>query len=213
MPVFDQKNDVPFEHYLSRYRMLNPIEIADRCGLAYDQSQQIFSVTLLGTTYRVSFPDAEICVQEDPCGLNVPLCCDSKPAKILLLRYLTEGRFASPLGKYLTYREMPWGEVYNQNFQGRCIKRLAFGFGNRLSAFSKAMEQLGAEKIPMGDIGYEFAFLPELTLRFLLWEGDDEFPPSAQILFSDNFSFAFSAEDMAVVGEVTIDLLKRLANH
>ena len=41
---------------------------------------------------------------------------------------------------------------------------------------------------------------------------DDEFPPSAQILFSDNFPAAFTqGEDMAVVGDVTIDMLKALA--
>jgi len=42
----------------------------------------------------------------------------------------------------------------------------------------------------------------------LLWEGDDEFPPSSQILFSDNFPVSFAAEDMAVMGDVIIGSLK-----
>ncbi|MFQ9393460.1 MAG: DUF3786 domain-containing protein [Lachnospiraceae bacterium] len=36
------------------------------------------------------------------------------------------------------------------------------------------------------------------------------FPPSAQILFSDNFPLSFSAEDMAVVGDITIGTMKKL---
>ena len=40
------------------------------------------------------------------------------------------------------------------------------------------------------------------------WEGDDEFPPSSQILFSDNFPVSFAAEDMAVMGDVIIGSLK-----
>ena len=49
-------------------------------------------------------------------------------------------------------------------------------------------------------------------LRFLLWEGDEEFPPSAQILFSDNFPLAFvQGEDMAVVGDVSIGVLKAMS--
>ena len=41
----------------------------------------------------------------------------------------------------------------------------------------------------------------------------EEFQPSAQILFSDNFPIAFNqGEDMAVVGDVTIDMLKALDN-
>ena len=42
----------------------------------------------------------------------------------------------------------------------------------------------------------------------ILWEGDDEFPPSSQILFSDNFPVSFAAEDMAVMGDVIIGSLK-----
>lgn len=54
--------------------------------------------------------------------------------------------------------------------------------------------------------------MPGLQVRLILWEGDDEFPPSAQILFSDNFPVAFTqGEDMAVVGDVTIDMLKALS--
>lgn len=74
------------------------------------------------------------------------------------------------------------------------------------------MEKIGAEKISSGDAGYEFEFLNELKLRFILWEGDDEFPPSSQILFSDNFPVAFTqGEDMAVVGDVSINMLKALS--
>ena len=45
----------------------------------------------------------------------------------------------------------------------------------------------------------------------ILWAGDDEFPPSSQILFSDNFPNAFQAEDMAVVGDITITMIKALS--
>ena len=38
---------------------------------------------------------------------------------------------------------------------------------------------------------------PGYQIQMILWEGDDEFPPSSQILFSDNFPVSFAAEDMA----------------
>ena len=79
---------------------------------------------------------------------------------------------------------MPWGEVYLRQFDGRCIKRLAFSYGNRLGDF------------------------PEYKIQMILWEGDEEFPPSSQILFSDNFPVSFQAEDMAVMGDVIIGSLK-----
>ena len=132
--------------------------------------------------------------------------------RILVLRFLTDGGAAPSTGKFLTYREVPWGEVYFKQFQGRCIFRLAFGFGNKLDLFRSIMERLNGTPVPTGDAGYEFEFLNDLYLRFMIWEGDDEFPPQAQILFSDNFPAAFvMGEDMAVVGDVSIGVIKAMS--
>ena len=51
--------------------------------------------------------------------------------------------------------------------------------------------------------------MPGYDIRLIVWEGDDEFPPNAQILFSDNFPQAFSAEDRTVVGDIVISDIKR----
>ena len=84
--------------------------------------------------------------------------------------------------------------------------------GGKLDTFREIMERVGAQAISSGDVGYELEFMKGLFVRLILWAGDDEFPPSAQILFSDNFPAAFTqGEDMAVVGDVTIDMLKALA--
>ena len=72
------------------------------------------------------------------------------------------------------------------------------------------MEKLGAKPVPMGDKAYEFEFINGLHVRFILWAGDEEFPPSSQILFEDNFPFAYQAEDLAVVGDLSITTLKEI---
>ena len=73
------------------------------------------------------------------------------------------------------------------------------------------MEKLGAKKIEMGDMGYQFEFINNLFVSFIIWGGDEEFPPSTQILFEDNFPQAFTAEDIAVVGDISIGILKDMA--
>ena len=52
--------------------------------------------------------------------------------------------------------------------------------------------------------------MDNLFVKFILWAGDDEFPPSSQILFSDNFAASFAAEDLAVVGDISINMMKAL---
>ena len=112
--------------------------------------------------------------------------------------------------RYLTYREFPWGEVYLQQFTGRCIKRFAFSYGSRLDLLEKIMEKLPAKKLSRSDCGWELELMEGLTIQLLLWAGDDEFPPNAQILFSDNFRYAFTAEDLANAGDIVLNRMKRI---
>ena len=49
-----------------------------------------------------------------------------------------------------------------------------------------------------------------LTMQFILYLGDEEFPPNAQILFSDNFRYAFTAEDLANVGDIVLNRMKKI---
>jgi hypothetical protein len=247
----NQKEEVPFSHYLEVYRGLDPREIGRRCALPFDGNA--FSLTLMGTEYFAPYPAFELRPAAFPRAASrsaatvtgafaapapdnaappiqpaVPVMAgtatgssvSARPAgpkqtacDILILRYLCEGRYYSGNGRQLSYNEVPWGPVYYRNFDGRCLKRLAYGFGNDIPRFRRIIESapgLKAEKLPQGDAGYRIEFLNGLFISLILYAADDEFPPSAQILFDDNFVFAFTAEDLAVVGEVVIDRLKRM---
>ena len=160
----------------------------------------------LGTVYHISWPDFQVTHEEDDAGYY-PLE-EMHYAKILAIRFLLNGNVSQGSGRFKTYREMPWGEVYLRQFDGRCIKRLAFTYGNRLKDFKEIMEHIHAVPVDHGDIAYQVEIFPGYVVQMILWEGDDEFPPSSQILFSDNFPVSFAAEDMAVMGDVIIGSLK-----
>ena len=206
----DNKERIPLEHYLEEYRKLDPEEAALRCGVAYDPKNRQFHIRLLGYSYLVDFPEFDVHKEEEG-QEGVFLLLSQAAAKIIVLRFLISGQMVKSAGKYLTYREVPWGEVYFRQFEGRCLARLKFGFGFKIDAFFLSLEKMGAEKISMGDAAYEFEFINGLHVRFILWAGDDEFPPSSQILFEDNFPYAYQAEDLAVVGDLSISTLKGLA--
>ena len=86
--------------------------------------------------------------------------------------------------------------------------RLAFSFGSDLKMFEEACLSTGGTPAKGGDMAFDMPLINGFTVRLIIWEGDEEFPPSSQILFSDNFPSAFSAEDMAVVGDIILDAMK-----
>lgn len=204
----DNKERLPWEHYLSQYEQADPEEIAQRLQIDYEPETKRFTLELLGTVYFVTWPDFQVSHKADSIGCY-PLE-DVIAAKILVIRYLLNGEYSFSRGEFCTYSEMPWGNVYQKQFHGRCILRLAYGFGNKLGSFQSVMERMGGKKLEFGDLSYEICLTGQYFVRFILWEGDDEFPPSSQILFSDNFPHAFEAEDMAVIGDVTIGMMKAL---
>lgn len=211
VPEIERNNNkelIPLEHYLDEFRKADPEEICARTGFVYDNENHAFHVTFLGREYEISHPDFVIKALDEKYSYS-PLL-ETNPAKILVVRFLLEGAVSVSTGKFLTYREVPWGEVYYRQFNGRCMMRLAYSYGNKLEQFKKAMEAMGAVSVKAGDIGYQFEIFPGYFVQFLLWEGDDEFPPSSQILFSDNFPAAFHAEDLVVVCDVAIGTLKKL---
>lgn len=201
--IVDNKTGVPLAHYQKRYQQINPVEASQRSGIFYDANQQCFQTILLGKKILISYPD--LMVTDENTGEKLP-----PNATILLARLILEGQLIETQGKFLAYNEMPWGELYHGNFRGRCIQRFIYSFGHSFTRLDIAARALGGEAVNAGDAAFDLSFVPGLMIRLILWEADEEFAPSAQILFSDNFPAAWSAEDMAVVGDILIDELKKI---
>lgn len=200
----NQKDEAPLAIYTARYAEIDPQTVTARCGAAFDGGG--FTLTLMGYPIYAAWPEFSIKTAE-----GAPAALSSAAVKILVLRYLTEGVAAPATGRFLVYRELPWGAVYDANFQGRCSRRLAFTFGTKPELFRRACQALGARPLELPDVSYELPFFDGLAIRLVLRDGDEEFPPTSQFMFSDNFVTALSAEDVAVVGEVVIKVLKELS--
>ena len=195
MQIENHKEEVPFSFYEDKFKAADPTEISTRLpDTGFDGNA--FSVKLLGTTYRITWPDCTITPE-------APL-----PKQTFLLRWLLEGKQAAGSGNWLTFREMPWGELYIKPYTGRVLTRAAFTFGTRVEAFRTAAQKLGGVPVNHGDAGFAFEFLPGLSVQILVWAGDEEFPPNAQVLYSDNFATAVAAEDRVVAGDLLITHIK-----
>ena len=200
MQVENHKEEVPFAYYEEQFRALDPEQTLTRLPDArWDGSE--FTLRLLGRDLAIAHPTYAIRALDG--GPMPPL-----PTQTFLLRYLLESRETAWGGQWKTFREMPWGEMYIKPYTGRVLTRAAFTFGTRVAAFRAACEKMGAVKLPHGDAGYQFELVHGYQMQILVWEGDDEFPPSSQVLYSDNFETGFSAEDRVVAGDILISSIK-----
>ena len=195
MHIENHKEEVPFSFYEEKFKGLDPADVTQRLPfVTFDGTA--FRLTLLGTEYAITWP--EYSIEPKP----------ALPVQTFLLRRLLEGSSKVWLGTWKTFREMPWGEMYNTPYTRRVLTPAAFTFGFKLQKFAAACEKLGGRKLSHGDEGYEFDFFGPFKMQILMWAGDDEFPPNAQVLYTENFADCFAAEDRVVAGDILITCIK-----
>ena len=200
MQIENHKEEVPFAHYEEKFRSLEPASVLERLkAVKWDGKE--FTLTLLGREFAISHPDYAIRALDE--GKLPPL-----PVQTFLLRYLLESKDVAWSGQWKTFREMPWGEMYIKPYTGRVLTRAAYTFSFKLNAFRAAAQKMGAQEVKHGDAGCQFHLIGDYHMQILVWQGDEEFPPNAQILYSDNFAEGFAAEDRVVAGDILISTIK-----
>ena len=160
MEVVDHKVGVPMEHYKAAFAAADPAALSERSRVPY--ADGLFSLTLLGRPVTVSWPDMVSRFSDD--GAET-----ASNTRILLARLLLEGTLTPAKGQLLAYTDMPWGNVYAQQFRGRCILRMAGTYGHSLSGFEAAAAAVAGVPAESGDRSFDLPFLPGLTVRLILW--------------------------------------------
>ena len=227
----NNKELVPLGIYKKRYEEGDPQEMSLRTGFLWDPDCKRFEITFLGKEYLISWPEFNICEKPSEEKLSSEISSGemlsggrpfdelksgedsnilSNKEKLLILRHLTEGSFAAGTGKFMTFKEFPGASVYDRQFYGRCIQRLAFSWGRKITEFKSLMENAGAIETGSSEAGFQLELFPKFYIQFLLWSADEEFPPSGQILFSDNFAAGFHPEDLVVASEIILDIIRNM---
>ena len=67
-------------------------------------------------------------------------------------------------------------------------------YGNDLTGFKRAAENLDGELLELADAAYMLSPLPKTPLFYLLWEGDEEFQPHLSVLFDRSIELHLSAD-------------------
>jgi hypothetical protein len=161
-------------------------------GVIYNREQESFILPYLNRKYFIHHRSGEVKSLLDGRGVSIQL-------QILFLHYLSHAD-GTPLKKeWITFKELPGGLIYVEPYQKRTIKPLLKYFGQKAEKFVETALSLGGEKASFGDASIILRPLPRVPLGFVLWEGDEEFPPSANILYDASAAHYLPTEDYALL--------------
>jgi hypothetical protein len=127
---------------------------------------------------------------------------------IVILHFLAGDRTTFPT-EWVLFRQLPGGESFHAAFQERVVRKLAVAFSESPEALVRAGRSLGGQEVDFGSATVELAFLPHLQVRVTVWQGDDEVPGNATMLFPASAARTLPTEDFAEVGAIVMAALLR----
>lgn len=196
--------DVTLEMAQKEFAKYEPQNIAFRAGVKYLDQEGEFLVPFLNEEYRVRFPSGEVYQQGKEISLD---------EQILILHYLNSAEGVPLKHQLISFKELPSGQIYINPFYNRAIRPLLKYFGDQPEKFIKAGLALGGEKGDKGDASVKINAFPMVPIIYVIWLGDDEFPPSGNILFDASAPNYLPTEDYAVVGGMIVYELKKVADQ
>ncbi|MBC7232259.1 MAG: DUF3786 domain-containing protein [Chloroflexi bacterium] len=175
-------------------RKLEPYKTAYMAGCnfhAEDEGGQ-FLVRFFGEEYTVTFPDISV---RNASGEEADIT-----TRLIILHYLIHADGTFPADRWITFRELPDGLIYDQAFQKRANLRLLQAYGSDPKGFAAAAKALGGERLSFGDAAYMFRLLPRIRMAVILHLGDEELAPAVNVLFDAAAGHYLPIEDLAVLG-------------
>lgn len=134
---------------------------------------------------------------------------DDPLLEVLTLLYLNKVDALYPLGKDIVG---PQDLKEAHYFKGRHVLKTApllERYGNDLRGFKQAAEYLQGKPMEMADAAYMLLPFPRVALYYLLWQGDEEFPPKLSVLFDRSIENYFAASAIwSLVDWVSTELLR-----
>ncbi|MCF8009810.1 MAG: DUF3786 domain-containing protein [Clostridiales bacterium] len=184
---------------VKKFMELDHKDIELRCGTVFDKHEQAFFLDYFGRKCKISWDGMVTCDGEEV----------DYNDRTIIMQYLCYCSGLPPRGKWISFLDLPGGDLHHGPFQKDGTIPLAKNFDNKLKEFESAALNLGGTSISPGDAGFYVPALPKLPMAVTLWEGDEEFPARANILFDSVAPNHLSTAALWVLGiELVTKMLK-----
>ena len=188
---------------IEKLTRIDPRQLSKNTGVAFRATEERMGEFQLGffdEGLTITYPD--FVVRNSVKGEQVP-----EHIRGLFLYYFTTADGTPLEGRWVALAELPGGGFYNQAFQGYSGNRLVKAFGNDIDAFEKSAVSFNGTPEPYGDLGLCFQALPNVPLLAVYWKGDEEFTPSAKVLFDRSACHYLPTDLCAFLGSVLTEKL------
>ncbi len=184
---------------VSELKQVNPKRLEARTGAHYfvENDQDGLVVPYFGQGRRITWPEVSVTPENGQGEISLP-------EQILILHYLLHASGEPLAGRSIDFRQVPEGGFYWSAFVSRAKTPLLETFGHDLELYLKVAVSLGGQPQALGDAAALFLAFPRVPITHVLWGGDEEFSPEANILFDETIPGYFPTEDIAALSGASV---------
>jgi hypothetical protein len=188
------KNDLVDPWYFSRLAEQDPADICRRAVCTYDESSGIYRLTVWGRPYAVEPRKGRIfCVSPDREPLHPYF-------DLFAVHYLLSAKEIQPAGQWISEKDIPGGTTFFRGPHEIPAHLVVSGVDGDIEGFTRRCERYGGTKLALADAAYSFFITPRVPVAVLFWQGDEEFPAEAKLLY-----------DVTIVRHLASDIVYALA--
>lgn len=136
--------------------------------------------------------------------------CYEKLNIYTLFAYVSSGAYFKD--NWVKFEQLKDASPFAKAFQAGVNLPFAKTFQGHMQELEEAFKQLNGRKLPMADVGYELDAFGCIPVRFLFWEGDEEFQSSSNLLFDISATEYIHVESMVTIAVIALARLAKLAN-
>lgn len=196
-------------------------QICLNAAASFHEDSSTYEVVYLGRVYHVNAAAGEVTCEVSGCmGGQLTQSTTSSgeevsaTVKVLLLHYLIFAGNKPLTGKLVSFRELKNGAaIYYPTFYKRAVAPLIKTFGDCVEELNKVSNKINGIKENYGHASMTIRVLPMVPVTFIVWEGEEDVPPSGTILFDSSIEGFLPAEDIVFAGSFGAYELIRLKNE
>ena len=138
-----------------------------------------------------------------------PLSWNERLNVYTLFAYCREG--AALTGKWVPFRSIPGAGAFAPAFDRGVLRPLAATFSGKTEALRRAAAALGGTPLTRCDAGFLLPAFACIPMQLLFWDGDDEFPAQANLLYDAGVTDFIHVESTVTLAGVALTRLAEAA--
>jgi hypothetical protein len=172
----------------------NPADVCRRTSCTYDETGRVYTLSVWDDIYAIYPHEFRI----DRLSRNLPP--PHEYLYVFIIHYLLNAGEADVGNEWISEKDIPGGATFFRGPHEIPTHLITHRYNGNIHAFKKTCAQLNGVPLSMADASFVFTITSRLPVAVLYWDGDEDFPPAAKILY-----------DKSVIGSLALDVLFALA--